>query len=163
MIDKNGKLFGKINIIDFIVILVLVLGAAVFAYSRVSNKNLTATAPDGELYMEFFAEEVSDFVVEKLAIGAGLYDNDAELELGEVVDFEDNDSLSYGTNSEGDSVMTTREGYRSLTIKAKVKGNESAYGMEYKGVRYGIGHSLTIRAGKTKIYMRVSDIYSLTQ
>ena len=31
MIDKNGKLFGKINIIDLLIILVIVAAAAFFA------------------------------------------------------------------------------------------------------------------------------------
>ena len=69
MIDKNGKVFGKINIIDLIVIVVLVLAIGVFGYVKISNsvvdnddpKKMTVDTADGdELYITYSAEEVPE-------------------------------------------------------------------------------------------------------
>ncbi len=43
MIDKKGKLFGKLNIIDLLVIIVILAIVAVVGYKVVENKNATSS------------------------------------------------------------------------------------------------------------------------
>lgn len=161
MIDKNGKVFGKINIIDLIVILVIVAAIAMFGVSRLSNRGDDGVAiPEGQsAYMVFYAEEVPDFVVDKLEKGAKVYDVDMKAELGEVVSFESAPSVSYASNSDGEYVLTTREKYNSVKITAKVNGTPTEYGIAINDNQYGVGHSLTIRAGHAKIYLKIFDVY----
>lgn len=161
MIDKNGKVFGKINIIDLIVIVVIIAAVAMFAVSRFSDRvnNIAPVANGESVYMEFYAEEVPDFVVEKLEKGAKVYDVDMKADLGEVVSFESGPSVSYAANSDGEYVLSTRENYKSVKITAKVNGTPTEYGVAVNGNQYGVGHSMTIRAGYAKIYLKVYDVY----
>ena len=161
MIDKNGKVFGKINIIDLIVILVIIAAVAMFGVSRLSNRGENVAAvPEGQsTYITFYAEEVSDFVVDKLEEGAKVYDVEMKSELGEVVSFDVAPAVSYASNSDGDLVLTSREKYKSVKITAKVNGIPTDYGVSVNDNQYGVGHSLTIRAGAAKIYLRVYDVF----
>lgn len=160
MIDKNGKVFGKINIVDLIVVLVIIAAVAMFAVSKLNNHN-DAVVDDGkQIYMSFYSEEVADFVADKIEIGAKVYDDDGEQVLGEVVKVDFEPSVIYTANSEGKSVMSTKEKYKAVTITAKVDGTLSDYGLVLNDVKYGVGHSITIRAGYAKIWMKVSDIYA---
>ena len=57
MAEKNKKLFGKINVIDFIVIIVLILAVCVIGVSKLRDKN----ASDRQtLIIKYYAEEVRD-------------------------------------------------------------------------------------------------------
>ena len=40
MIDEKGRLFGKINIVDLLVILVVLIGAAVLAVKRSEERRV---------------------------------------------------------------------------------------------------------------------------
>ena len=161
MIDKNGKVFGKINIIDLIVILVIVAAALMFGVSHFTNRggNVTTVSEGQSTYITFYAEEVPDFVVDKLEEGAKVYDVDMKSELGEVVSYEVAPAVSYAANSDGESVLTSREKYKSVKITAKVNGTPTDYGISVNDNQYGVGHSLTIRAGAAKIYLKVYDVY----
>ena len=161
MIDKNGKLFGKINIIDFVVIVVIVAAIAMLGVSRLSKRGAeTVTIPDGKsAYITFYAEEIPEYVAEKLEEGSKVYDVDMKTYLGDVVSFEVEPSVTFSTNTEGDSVLTTKEKYKSVKITAKVNGTPNDYGILVDDNQYGVGHSMTIRAGSAKIYLKVYDVF----
>ena len=160
MIDKNGKVFGKINIVDLIVLVVIIAAVAMFAVSKFNNSKDVVVDNEKTIYMSFYAEEISDFVADKIEIGAKVFDEDNKHVLGEVVKVETQPSVIYSVNSEGNSVLTTKENYNSVIVTAKVDGTLSDYGLVLNDFKYGVGHSMTLRAGYAKMYMRVYDIYT---
>lgn len=151
---KDGKLFGKINVIDFIVILVVLLAVAAAAVFVLMPKDGGDT-----LVMKFRIEEVDEFVAGKVKVGDPLYDDTYSLDLGEVTDVEIADSISYST-ADDDNVWTisSKEGYKSMIITGECKGTKTKLGAEIGGKKYGVGHSFVLRAGDAKLYLRVYDI-----
>ena len=159
MIDKNGKLFGKINIIDLIVILLVVAMVAFFGISKISKKDTGEVTEESKITMEFATDEVYDYVVEHVKEGDALYDADFNKKIGTVKSFEAGPSRAYTTTSDGKLVMNEKEGFSSLTIVCDVEGGVlEDNGVDVDGTKYGVGHTLTIRAGLAKIYLKVSDI-----
>ncbi len=157
MIGKDGKVFGKINIIDLIIIIVLVISAGLFVFTNTIGKNVTKSGNETVVF-EFFAEEVPDFVLPHVKVGAMLFDNDTNLELGEVTDIEIAPAKIYEANDAGMTVLSEKEDYSSIRITGKVKGTIGDFGVEIGGVKYGVGHSMTLRTGTAKIYLKISDI-----
>ena len=159
MIDKNGKVFGKINIIDLIVIIVIVACIAVFGFIKLSGgNNKIASAEKKEIYMSFYAEEVPDFVAERVKEGDVLTDGDSNIELGEVTEVKVDAPKTFAADSSGKMITSEKEGYNSIIITGKVKGTLSDNGVEVGTAKYGVGHSMTLRAGDAKIYLKVYDI-----
>ncbi len=150
---KNGKLFGKINIIDFLAILALivVIAAAVVFVLRPKDGGDT-------LIMKFRIEEVDGFVAEKVHVGDELYDDTNLQNIGIVTDVELSDSISYGQVNDNVYTLTSKEGYYSMIITGEVKGRKTKLGAEIGGKKYGVGHSMVLRAGDAKMYLRVYDI-----
>lgn len=155
MLDKKGRLFGKINIIDLIIILALIFAAVVVGKSYFTKKAETETQT---LVMKYYIEEADKFVADKVYIGSPLYDDSANVNLGNVTKVETDDSVSYGTNSEGEYVKSTREGFVSMIITGEVQGVRTGNGALISGEKYGVGHTFTLRAGDAKLYLRVYDI-----
>ena len=172
LINEKGKLFGFINVIDFIVIVFVVaaVGVGGLAFMRNSSsvpspsqvarvKNSTVfQGPTSLMEFEFYSEEVSDFVADALFIGAEMFDDTGSNYLGTVTRIEKGPSDTYTVNSEGQSVKTSKEGYYSVRITGEVIGQRTPTGATVSGEHYGLGHSMVLRAGDAKIYLRLSRI-----
>ena len=160
MIDKNGKLFGKINLIDFIIVLIVIALAAFVALKVVDKGNEGANL--SEVRISFFGEETPDYVTKYIENGTPVLDGTEKVSLGTVESFELGSPLSYATTTNGDVQQVFKEGYSSVSITAIVKGELGANGVTIDGVLYGVGHTLPIYAGKAKLFMKVSGIEAVS-
>ena len=156
MIDKNGKLFGKINVIDLLVILVIVAAVAVLGFSKLSGGNAGAALQT--FTMEFYADEVPDYVTEHLKEGEPIYEADKHIYMGKITSFEVGPSKAYYADDEGKVVVSEKEGFKSVRIVGEMTGNLENFGAVIDGEKFGVGHTFTARMGKAKVYIRVSDI-----
>ena len=75
MIDGNGRFFGKISVIDVLVILVVaVLAAALYFKSIQTHTGSTVT--EQSIVFQIRARGVDSYVYDALRVGDGLYDLD---------------------------------------------------------------------------------------
>ncbi len=144
------------NVIDVIIIVAVLAVIAVFGYSQLKGR--VETASGKTIQMQFMSEDVSDFVVDQLQVGDTVVDDGTNSELGTVTDIQTEDSVLYAPDSEGKYVQTTKPDSKKVTITTEVKGTEYEHGAILGNTKYSVGHSMTIRAGKAKIYLRVYDI-----
>ncbi len=157
IIDKNGKLFGKINIIDLIIVIALIAVVALAAYSFAGSGEVEVSS--GKAVIKFYAEEVTDFVLDgTINIGDPIIEVGTKNNMGTVTNVEIGDAVSYGEDSEGKWVQSSLPGHKSVLITAEVEGNEVPNGIEIKKAEYYIGHTMTIVAGKAKLYLRIYDL-----
>lgn len=76
IIDKNGRLFGLISIIDVIVILVVaVMGVALYLKTNTMTHTSTATKNEVITY-QLLGKGVNNCVVENIKVGDKIYDED---------------------------------------------------------------------------------------
>ncbi len=168
IINEKGKLFGIINVIDLLVLLlVCVLAFAGFVFvrnggfaslSKADDKNAIFDGPESTIIIKYYQEEVSDFVIDKLKVGTPAYDDYSEWEVGKVVDFEVGPAHSYTVNAQGENVVTEKEGYSSLIVTTEVTGKKTPMGATVDKYHYTVGHTLVLRAGEAKLYPRIYDI-----
>jgi len=156
MLDKNGKLFGKINLIDFIIVLVIIAAIA-FVATKVVGRS-TSDSGLSQVRISFYAEEVPDYVAGALEKGTSVLDSVEKVTMGTVEDFQVGTPIGYITDIDGQTKTVEREGYNSVSIDMLANAALSEHGATIDGVLYGVGHSLTIYAGKAKIYLKISAI-----
>ena len=106
------------------------------------------------------AQKLNNLGVDKIEVGSKVYDDENKQALGEVVTVEKKPSVVYYPNAQGEVVVGSKDNFQSVIITAKVDGTLSDYGLEFGGIKYGVGHSMTLRAGYAKIYLKVYDIYA---
>jgi hypothetical protein len=90
IIDNNGRLFGKISIIDVFVILVVAV-MAVALYLKTNTMTHTSTAVSNDIIeYQILVQGVSPYVEENLRVGDKLFDEDngSVGSLGEITAFE---------------------------------------------------------------------------
>lgn len=156
MIDKNGKLFGKVNLIDLIIVLVLLALVifAVFKFAVPSNDDST----DSRVKITLFCEETPSYVIDYIKFGAPVKDFAEDNTIGTVKSFEIGEPIGFETGENGFACEIIRENYNSVTIEVDAEGEIGENGVTVNGVLYGVGHTLTAYAGQAKLYLRVSGI-----
>ena len=162
IIDKKGKLFGKINIIDLLLIVVLVAAVGIFGYKflfKGGNDAASGAGVNGKAKISFYTEEVSDFVLDgTINIGDPVIDVNTSTVMGTIVDVQIGESHSYAANSEGKFVLSEKPEHSSVTVVIESDGSQMVNGIKIGSNKYYIGHSMTITAGRAKMYLRISDI-----
>lgn len=155
MIDKKGKLFGVINFIDFLCIL-LVVAIALFLTTR--NKKATIVDAEKVVTVKFFGEDVANYISEVVKVGDRLEDESKNLFLGTIKQVNISDSVVYSIDQNGNSVKSKKEGYNAIEVIAELKAQTFENGIIIEGNKYGVGHSLTVRAGKGVVWGRISGL-----
>lgn len=73
IIDQNGRLFGKISVIDLLVIAVVVVMAAALSFK--SNQTHTGTTVvEQPITFQIRARGVRNYIADAIRVGDGLYD-----------------------------------------------------------------------------------------
>lgn len=157
MIDKNGKLFGRINIIDLF-FLVIILAAALFILFRtgVFSPEKTA-APEEKILLTMFQEEVNTFTASNVKPGDPVTESFQNISFGELVDIEIGDSINWGADQEGKQVRTKKDGFVSVKLVMETPGKAGPSGITIGGAKYYVGQFLVIRVGTSAFYARIDS------
>lgn len=158
LIDKDGRIFGKINIIDLCILLAIVAGAAFFAFKMQKSGEIVPTAQQKKYEMKFYVEQVESFVVNGVKEGQGIYDDSKSQSLGKITNVTIGDSIEFNPDKNGILVSSAKEGYNKMEITSELTAVPFENGIMINGNKYGVGHSLTIRAGQSVCFMRISGI-----
>lgn len=158
--NTKNKILGIFNIIDILIILVIV-AAGFVGYKVVFAQKVESVSKQETFIMKFYTEEVPNYVVDAMEIGGQVEDEVKNIGLGRVIDFTVSDGYMFVPNANGEVIKAPKENYSSLEIVSEVQGELYNNGAIVKGNKYGVGHSFTIRAGKAKMYLKVSGIERL--
>jgi len=156
---KDSKLFGKVNIIDLFIVIALI-GVAVFGVRqfRAGDSIIGPAQETREYIISFYTEEVENFSAEALRVGDNVFDHTRGVAMGVLESFEVNPAVIWNADQYGNTVRSDKEGWSSVTVSARLTAIPSEHGIMIAGNRYGIGHSLAIRAGRSTIFVRISGL-----
>ena len=155
---KNGRIFGRINILDLLLVLVIVAAVAFVGLTR--GTGILPGGPAGETTytMRFFIPQTYDFVVEHLSIGDQVIDHTRLVSFGRITDIQASEGLEWHPNADGILIASPYEGMHALEITTEVTLPAGAHdsGLHIQGNRFGVGQTVVIRAGDTLISLRIS-------
>ena len=86
MIDKNGKLFGKINIIDLLIILVIIAAAVFFATKAFTPAQEATKTETSTVRVQFFCYYAQVGPAAAIEIRPPSFADTTNVESGKVVD-----------------------------------------------------------------------------
>lgn len=161
LIDEKGKLFGKLNIVDLIVVVVIVvLIAAVavrFTSSKLNANGLNPASEDQYCYVTAFASLQVPEVAESLKIGdhvvAGGKYTDAE-----IVDIKVEPAAYVGVNSEGKAVYSEHPIWKDVTVVIKEKINPSNITIKVGGQEARVGYSYIIKTQTVEANAKIRGV-----
>lgn len=129
--DKNGKIFGKISIIDVFAI-ILVLAVVIGIGVRYGAKATMAVQSSEQFECVVEVANVREFTVKALEKGGIITDKKSEIELGEIISVETKQADFQSTTADGRIITTMLpERYNCIVkIKASGKVSDDAYIMD---------------------------------
>ena len=150
----------KFNIIDIIVILALLAGAAFLGVRMFGGEEPAVSNPTtGSTYhVTFYAECVREDVAATLVQGSKSENASRNMDLGKLVDFTIGESIIYTTDSKGAVVQTSKPGYVSVTLVCELTGVDQSTGLQVGQFMLNVGHSMGVRCGFTEINTIVQNI-----
>jgi len=129
IIDQKGRLFGKINVIDLIVVLAipaLILG---FLYNRSLQRVQDIIRADTPIYITFVAEGVRQFTVDSVSVGDVLYRRDEPSHpLGTVISIDLSTHYSAEAATDGTVWRAPVEGFYNLYVVVAAQGTITGTG-----------------------------------
>jgi len=162
--DNKGKLFGKVNIIDACIILLLIVVIAVVGFKFIKGKTISPFTELDNIQTEFFCEEVPDAVGREIKIGDLVKDPITNAVIGHVMDVKVKESMSYGTDSSGKWVVSSKAGYVSITMTVEGSGvyndGKSKGGITFDNSDFWIGRGMELRVGNEVL---IGRIYKFTK
>ncbi len=149
LIDRKGKLFGKISIIDALVIL-LIFSAALGAYYKFFMIDKAGTAGKMDtLQYEVRIRGIRQTTVNSVTDGANVFDSQTGNSIGKVISREYTPSLDYVAKTDGTFVLAEKPERYDMTVTIETPGVESPLGYFANGsieIKRGSGIKL-----KTKL------------
>ena len=157
MIDKNGKIGGKVSIIDLLIVVIL-LAALAFVGYRFLTKDRSGVVNTQKYYLSMTGSEVSNYVVDNVEMGARVLDDTENNVLGYVTNIERGVGYHYGINDDGETVPMFPDDSSSVVVTCLGEGTLDPNGLLIGGTRYAIGHTFVVYVGDCKLYLRISAL-----
>ena len=136
MIDEKGRLFGKVNIVDLLIV-IIILAAGAFLGMKLLGPD-SAVANTQKVRVTLYCEN--------------------NVTLGYLTDWRTGDSKSAVTDVTGKVVEITREDYCSATLVCEGEGVMGTHGVTIGGTLYGAGQSMSVYFNDCKLFLRVQSI-----
>lgn len=132
IIDKKGRLFGFINILDLIVLVLIVGLGASFAFKTATNENVTLLGASQTFYITFRIERVRDFSVNAVNTGDIIYEQHAQV-LGKTVNVWTEEPHEVVALNDGTAEYFPMEGKYDLFITVEATGTVNSGGFYVNG------------------------------
>ncbi|AEV67131.1 DUF4330 domain-containing protein [Acetivibrio clariflavus] len=163
IIDSKGKLFGKVSIIDIIVVLVVIAAVAGIGYKMTRSNTLPLTVKTDKIRLTFYGEEAPEYAVKASKVGDIVKDFDQGATFGRLAEeIKTGDALSFTDFTEyvdGQWIVGSKPGYCSykMVVDGEAVINPDG-GINIGGVNYYVGRSATIRVGNNVFTGRIYSI-----
>ena len=160
-IDEKGKLFGIINPVDLIVILLILAVVAGVGYrifsSRLNGDN-NPFSGEKEVYITLYAQQQLPEVAKSIKKGDRLVANNqyTNAEVVEIVSVEKAATVS--PNSEGKSVLSEHPLWQDVTILIKDKVNPASLPLKAGEQEIRVGYPFIFKTQTVEANSRITKI-----
>lgn len=163
IIDDRGRLFGKISIIDILVVFIVVaaIGGAYYKFGK--SKTLTPFTKPDKVEIVFFAEDIPEYAGTGIRPGDLANDRVTNSVFGKVTDVAVGPDVFYSPNKDGQMIKSSKDGYISLTVVVEGTGKFTNSGVSFSNMDYYVNKQLEVRFGNTAMYAKIKSIKKIEE
>lgn len=162
LIDEKGRLFGKVNIVDLIVLIIIIGIIAAVGYrllsSRVNaNGGNPVSTPDQYCYVTLYSSLVVPEISQSLNVGDKLVAN-SQYTDAEIVSIEEKPAAYVATNSDGEAVLSEHPIWKDLTVVVKEKVDPSSVILKVGNQEARVGYSYILKTQTVETNCKIRGI-----
>lgn len=123
IVDRNGRLFGKISIIDVVVILAVVV-MALAIYVKTHKPQTGSNVSNTTIVYQMKVDNLPQYVVDSIQIGDDIYDKERSTggSLGKITDIQISDGTSEAKMDDGTYEIVPAENRYNLLLTIEGQG-----------------------------------------
>ena len=133
VIDKKGKFFGKVSVIDIVLIILIIGLAAGFGYKKLSPQAERIVSSNTTFYATFVIQRIRNFSVAAVQDGDIFYEQYAQQPLGKVVATKAVQSHDIIHKNDGTAVNSPMEDKFDFYVTIEATGSVSDAGYYFNG------------------------------
>ena len=161
MIDNKGRIFGKVSIIDLIILLAVAALALGFVYSRTSQQIQQIIAADTPIYVTFLVEGVRPFSLDAVSEGDIFFRQHERMALGTVTSVETAPAYDIMIRANGTAVYAMVEGRYNMYITLACVGSVTDSGFFINGnLQMAEGGRLSLQSNS---FLTMAMVYSIAE
>lgn len=159
MIDKRGRLFGKVSFIDILIMLALLVLIAGFLYNRTSQNIRQIIAADTPISVTFLVEGVREFSFGAVDTGDVLFrQHERTIPLGTVVEVTRGPAYDIMIKADGTAIYAPMEGRYNMYITVAGVGSVTDTGFFLNGTQQmSVGGTMAIQSNRFLATVRISN------
>ncbi|MDR1558646.1 MAG: DUF4330 domain-containing protein [Clostridiales bacterium] len=159
IIDKQGRLAGKVSLIDIALILIVIGLIIGLGYRRLSQNAVQIVTSDTKFYVTLVVEPIRQFSLEAINEGDIFYKQHEQQPLGKVTRTDSEPAREIIKRPDGTPLYVTMEEKYSLYMTLECTGNVSDKGYFVNGnAQISEGSDLIIQSNKVVCGARVDRI-----
>ena len=163
MIDKQGRLFSRVSIIDIVIVLVILALGAGFAYRRAAPHIDEIIRPDETFYVTFEVNRIRSVIVDdSVVVGELIFRQHDRQALGRIIDVERLPATEILQRTDGTAVHATMEGRYALRITIEATGSITAAGYLVNGNDH-MAPGAEILLINRRVFFPLARVYSVGQ
>lgn len=160
MINKDGKLFGKISIVDIVVVLIIVV-LAIGIYSRFGSSTRAAVSSGEKIECTFIVRNVREYTKDALMKRGPLYDKTSREYIGEITEVKAEDGMYKVNMADGSFKSVVPEERYNVFVTVEFTGKSGDNGYYTAANKFlGVGSSVII---DSKYAECESTVYAIEQ
>lgn len=163
IIDEKGRLFGKINLIDLIIIVaVVVLSVATVVKFRASDSYLSkGRILEYTMLVENVRQATVDAIGQKTE---GLIDYESKKEIGDIVDYKVMGASEIELMSDGTYKDVKYKDKFDILLTVRVEGTETQDNFyTLSGKKIVVGDGMAINNGYAGTYARIKSVRTIEE
>lgn len=162
LIDKKGRLFGKLNVVDLIVFIIIIGVVGAVAYRLVSprlnaNGGNPVTTKEQYCYVTLYSSLVVPEISQSLSKGEKLVAN-SQYTDAEIVSIDEKPAAYVATNSDGEAVLSEHPIWKDLTVVVKEKVDPSSVILKVGGQEARVGYSYILKTQTVETNCKIRGI-----
>lgn len=140
IIDRNGRLFGKISVIDVIVLLAVIV-VAVAIYVKTHKPQTGSNVPTTSIVYQMQVENLPEYLVQSIQVGDQIYDKERSTggSLGTITNIEVSDGTKEATFADGTMEIVPAQDRYNLLLTVQGEGLVEADGSYLLNRVYDLG------------------------
>jgi len=159
ILDKQGRVGGKVSLIDIALVLVLIGLIIGFGYRKLSAPAVRIVNSNTKFYVTLLVEPVRQFSLDAVKEGDVFYKQYEQQPMGKVVSLRQEQAKDVIEKPDGSSAYVPIEGKFSLYITLECTGNVTGDGYFVNGnTQISAGSDLIVQSNMVVCGARVDNI-----
>lgn len=158
ILDEKGRLFGKVNLLDLVVLLAVLAVAGRFGYGRWQGQQAAPTGEDVTLKVVMRFAAVAEPTLKWVKVGDKIYDSKSNTFMGEVTEVRHEQAVVVTTDDDGRTYEHLSKNRFDFFVTVGGQGRVSSNMVTLSGLEVKIGRVNYIKTAYWAGYGATWDI-----